>query len=156
MEFKDLPMWKQVYKIGFPEQYDENDTYEQAEFKKAYVMRDLVDNVVSNDIIPTITTKYNIGDGQRGFLSISTMHLCQTIGPGPHSYDTIINDDNKTNTINNFEFNYSASGSKYYARVPGSTFDRLSVYRIANYADYLTLMALKIDNLNRRLKVLEG
>lgn len=154
-DFKDLPLWRQCYKIAFPGIYDKNDTYEQAEFKKAYKINNLVSGVVSNDIIPDKTAKYNIGNVNNAFGSIFIQRSYQAVGSGTYSYDNIINNDNKTNIINNFEFSYNISSSRYAMRIAGNTFDNLGIFRISNYADYLSLIALKLDNLNRRVKALE-
>ena len=154
-KFEDLPLWRQCYKIAFPGIYDENDTYEQAEFKKAYKIRNLNGGVVSNDIIPDTTAKYNIGDVNHAFGSMFVQRLYQAVGSGTYSYDNIINNDNKTNIINNFEFSYIISSSRYVMRASANAFDNLGMFRISNYADYLSLIALKLDNLNRRVKALE-
>lgn len=153
--FKDLPLWRQCYKIAFPGIYDENDTYEQAEFKKAYKMRDLVGGVVSNDIIPDKSASYTIGNSNFPFDSVYANHLFQYAGAGSYSYNNIINNDTKINIINNLEFSYSISSSRYFARTKLQTFDSLGISRSSNYGDYITLIALKVDNLNRRVKALE-
>ena len=157
--FKDLPLWRQCYKIAFPEQYNDDDTYEQAEFKKAYKMRDLVDGVVSNNIIPDKQVSYSIGNSGFPFDCVYANHLFQYVGAGTYSYDNIINNDNKIKTINELEFSYSSysiSPSRYFARTKSQTFDTIGIFRASNYGDYITLIALKLDNLNRRVKALEA
>lgn len=152
--FKDLPLWRQVYKIGFPKQYDENDTYEQAELKKAYKIRNLVNGVVSNDIIPD-KKSYNIGSVTFSFSNIYAAHLFQTLGAASYSYDNVINDDTKLKTINDLEFSYTITASRYSAKTTIQAFDKLALVRSGNFGEYITLIALKLDNLNRRVKTLE-
>lgn len=125
--FKDLPLWRQCYKIAFPEQYDENDTYEQAEFKKSYKISNLVNAVVSNNIIPDKSASYNIGDSNFPFDDVYANHLFQYAGVGSYSYNNVINNDNKINTINNLEFTYSISSSRYFAITKSQTFDNLGI-----------------------------
>lgn len=154
--FKDLPLWRQCYKIAFPAIYDENDTYEQVELKKAYKMRDLVGGVVSNNIIPDKAQSYNIGSSIFSFDSIYALHLFQPIGSGSYSYDNIVNNDTKLKTINDLEFSYTIKASRYFARTNSQAFENLALFRSGGHGDYMTLIALKLDNLNRRVKALEG
>ena len=154
--FKDLPLWRQCYKIAFPEQYNDDDTYEQAEFKKAYKMRDLVGGVLSNDIIPDKNASYKIGDSNFSFDDVYANHLFQYVGAGSYTYDNIINNNTKLNTINNLEFSYTIKSSRYFSRTTTQTYDNLGLFRKSNYGDYITLITLKLDNLNRRVKALEA
>lgn len=152
-DFKDLPLWRQCYKIGFPGIYDENDTYDEAEFKKAYK---LSSGIIDNDMIPNTSAKISIGNNKSALLDVFSTRILTPIGTSNYSYDNIINDDTKLNLITNFEFGYAISSSKYFARAPLKMIDSLGTYRSLTYGDYFTLIALKLDNLNRRVKALEG
>lgn len=154
--FKDLPLWRQCYKIAFPKQYDENDTYEQAELKKAYKMRDLVEGVVSSDLIPSRDGVLQLGSSRNGFNLAYIRRMLNYVGSATYTYDNIINNDEKSNIIKNLEFTYYILSSKYVSRSAPKIFDDLGIYRGGNYADYIALLSLKIDNLNRRVKSLEG
>lgn len=151
--FKDLPLWRQCYKIAFQSIYDENDTYEQAELKKAYKLRS---GIIDNDMIPNTSAKISIGNNKSALLDVFSTRILTPIGTSNYSYDNIINNDTKLNLLTNFEFGYVISSSKYLVRVPLNTIDLLGTYRSLTYGDYFTLIALKLDNLNRRVKALEG
>lgn len=153
--FKDLPLWRQCYKIAFPSIYDENDTYEQAEFKKAYNMRNLSSGV-SHSIIPEATNTYSLGNSTKSFWSLYTNYILRTLGSASYNYDNIINTSEKESIIKNMEFTYNIFSAKYSVKSQTSLLDSLAIYRSGNYGDYLTLLTLKIDNLNRRIKALEG
>lgn len=155
MEFKDLPMWKQVYKIAFPDQYDENDTYEQAEFKKAYKMRDLNSGIVTTNLVPESEGISQLGLSTKGFNFAYIRRMFNMVGNASYTYDNIINSDEKINIIKNLEFTYYISSSRYISRSAAKIFDDLGIYRVGSYADYIALLSLKIDNLNRRVKALE-
>lgn len=153
--FKDLPLWRQVYKIGFPEQYDENDTYEQAEYKKAYNMRDLNSGLVTTSLVPKSEGILQLGSPTKGFNLAYIRRMFNYVGNAAYTYDNIINSDEKSNIIKNLEFTYYILSSKYVSRSAAKIFDDLGIYRGGNYADYIALLSLKIDNLNRRIKMLE-
>ena len=154
-DFKDLPLWRQCYKIGFPDQYDENDTYEQAEFKKAYKMRNLSSGVC-HSIIPEASNTYTLGNSTKAFWGLYTNYDLRTLGSASYNYDNIINTSEKESIIKNMEFSYNIFSAKYSVKSQTSLLDSLGIYRSGNYGDYLTLLTLKIGNLNRRIKALEG
>lgn len=153
--FKDLPLWRQCYKIAFPGIYDENDTYEQAELKKAYNMRNLVGGI-SHNIIPEVNNTYSLGNNTKSFWCLYTNYVLRSVGTAPYNYDNIINTSEKETIIKNMEFTYHIVSAKYSVKTQNSLIDSLGIYRSGNYGDYLTLLTLKIDNLNRRIKALEG
>ena len=156
MEFKDLPMWRQCYKIAFPGIYDENDTYDRAEFKKAYKMRDLISGLVTTNLVPESEGVLQLGSPTNAFNFAYIRRVLNYVGSASYTYDNIINSDEKSNIIKNLEFTYSISSAKYLSRSSSKVFDDLGIYRGGNYADYIALLSLKIDNLNRRVKALEG
>ena len=153
--FKDLPLWRQCYKIAFPSIYDENDNYEEAEIKKAYKMRDLSSGIVTTNLVPKSEGTLNLGISTNAFNSAYIRHVFNHISKASYTYDNIINSNEKSNIIKNLEFTYYILNSRYSSKSPSTIFDDLGIYRLGNYADYIALLSLKIDNLNRRIKALE-